>query len=322
MTIQETALSGMKGHSITWKDLTWVDVPQPSRAEMEYLGNLYHLHHLELEDCLSKRQLSKIDEHEDYLFILLHFPWFLKTRQVIRPSQVSIFLGKNYLVTVHNGDLKPLEQIFASCEVGEQQRQEILGMGPGYLLYRIVDSLVDDLFPILDKILEQLDEIEDKVFDEKVEAPREIMALRRDIADQRRIVFPLRRIMKNLEIKAQLFSQRDVTIFFSDISDHVDKAWETLEECKEIIDIYNDTDFVLSAEKTNKILAVLTVIFTLSIPATVVGTLYGMNVNLPGGIETGPWNFLGAYTTLFIVLFVTLLPAALMFWLFRRARWI
>jgi len=322
MTIQETAPSGMKAHSIIWKDLTWVNIHQPNRAEMEYLGNLYHLHQLELEDCLSKRQLSKIDEHEDYLFILLHFPWFLETRQVTRPSQVSIFLGKNYLVTVHNGDLLPLEKLFASCEASEQQRQEVLGMGPGYLLYRIVDSLVDYLFPILDKILEQLDEIEDKVFDEKIEAVREITTLRRDIADQRRIVFPLRRIMKNLEIKARPFSQRDLSIFFSDISDHVDKAWETLEECKEIIDIYNDTDFVLSAERTNKILAVLTVIFTLSIPATVVGTFYGMNLNLPGGIETGPWNFLGAYTTFFIVLFITLLPAALMFWLFRRARWI
>jgi magnesium transporter len=321
MTIQETAPSGMKGHSITWKDFTWVDVPQPSRAEMEYLGNLYHLHPLELEDCVSKRQLSKIDEHEDYLFILLHFPWFLETRQV-RRSQISIFLGKNYLVTVHNGDLIPLEKLFASCEAGEQQRQEVLDMGPGYLLYRIVDSLVDYLFPVLDKILEQLDEIEDKVFDEKIEAAREITTLRRDIADQRRIVFPLRRIMKNLEMKVQPFSQKDLTIFFSDISDHVDKAWETLEECREIIDIYNDTDFVLSAEKTNHILAVLTVIFTLSIPATVVGTFYGMNLNLPGGIETGPWNFLGAYTTFFIVLFVTLLPATLMFWLFRRARWI
>ena len=143
MTIQETAPNGMKGRSITWKDLTWVDVPEPSRAEMEYLGNLYHLHPLELEDCLSKRQLSKIDAHEDYLFILLHFPWFLTTRQVTQRSQVSIFLGKNYLVTVHNWDLKPIDQLFASCEAGEQRRQEVLGMGPGYLLYRIVDVLVD-----------------------------------------------------------------------------------------------------------------------------------------------------------------------------------
>jgi magnesium transporter len=101
----------------------------------------------------------------------------------------------------------------------------------------------------------------------------------------------------------------------------VTKVWDTLESAQERVEIFKDADFVLSTEKTNKILAVLTVIFTLTIPATMIGTLMGMNVNLPGGVETGPWLFFGTYTTLIIVLIASLAPVVFMMWLFRRWRW-
>jgi magnesium transporter len=100
----------------------------------------------------------------------------------------------------------------------------------------------------------------------------------------------------------------------------VTKAWDTLESAQERVEIFKDTDFVLSTEKTNKILAVLTVIFTLTIPATMIGTLMGMNINLPGGVES-PWLFFGPYTTLIVIVVASLVPAAFMMWFFRRWRW-
>jgi magnesium transporter len=119
----------------------------------------------------------------------------------------------------------------------------------------------------------------------------------------------------------QKFSEEDLTLYFDDVKDHIDKVLEALEESKETIEIYKDTDYMLSTEKTNKILAVLTILFTLSIPATVIGSFYGMNVNLPGD-ETEPWNFFGPYTTLIVVLIMSTLSALLMIWYFRRLGWI
>jgi magnesium transporter len=87
-------------------------------------------------------------------------------------------------------------------------------------------------------------------------------------------------------------------LHYEDLHDRVSKVWDTLGSAQERVDIFNDTDFVLSTERTNKILAMLTIMFTLAIPATLIGTFMGMNVNLPGGVETGPWLFLGKYTTL------------------------
>ena len=87
-------------------------------------------------------------------------------------------------------------------------------------------------------------------------------------------------------------------------------------------EIFKDTDFMLSTEKSNKILAILTILFTLSIPVTVVAAIYGMNVNLPGGIVTGPPTFLGEYTSLILLVVVAIVPAIIMMWYFKRQGWI
>jgi len=100
------------------------------------------------------------------------------------------------------------------------------------------------------------------------------------------------------------------------------RLWSNLDECQESIEIYKDTDFLLSQERTNRILSLLTIVFTISIPATVIGAFYGMNIHLPGGIEAGAWTTWGTYTTFIIIVLVSLIPGIVMFWLFRRWRWI
>ena len=97
---------------------------------------------------------------------------------------------------------------------------------------------------------------------------------------------------------------------------------EVLDDAKETIEIFKDTDFMLSTEKSNKILAVLTIIFTFSIPASVIAAYYGMNVNLPGGIETGAATFLGQYTSFIILILAAVIPAGVMIYWFKREGWL
>jgi magnesium transporter len=226
------------------------------------------------------------------------------------------------LVTIHHGDLKPLEELFAMCKIDQRQRQVIMGKSAGYLLHKIIDTLVDDLLHILMKVVGNIDDIEDSVFDERVSVPRQISLLRREITTLRRIVIPLRRTVVDLSKDVQRFSREDLAVYFKDVQDHIEKVYEALEEAKETVEIYKDTDFMLSNEKTNKILAVLTIVFTLSIPVTVIGTFYGMNINLPGGTETGPWDQLGIYTTLIFVLATSSVSALFMVLYFRRLGWL
>lgn len=306
--------------SISNNGVVWINIQRPSRSDMDGLGQKYPFHRLNLEDCLSKIQIPKVDRHEDHLFIILHFPTTDKEKGFVF-SQLAVFLGTDYVITVHQGDLKPLLELFQLCKADEKMRQNTMGKSAGYLLHKIIDNLVDDLLHILMKVVGNIDDIEDSVFDEKISIPRQISLLRREITTLRRIVIPLRRTVVDLTKEIQRFSKEDVTPYFGDIKDHIEKVLETLEEAKETVEIYKDTDFMLSQEKTNKILAVLTIVFTLSIPATVVGTFYGMNVNLPGSIAD-PWEWLGPYTTLIFVLAVSVGSAALMILYFRRLGWL
>ena len=197
-----------------------------------------------------------------------------------------------------------------------------MGGSSGYLLHSVIDTLVDDLLHLLMKVAGNLEDIEDAVFDDKITVVKEISVLRRDITTLRRVVIPLKRTVLEMTKDIQKFSDEDLTQYFDDVKDHIDKVVEALDEFKETIEIYKDTDFMLSTEKTNKILAILTILFTLSIPITVIGTFYGMNVNLPGGIQTGSWNFFGTYTTLIVVLMTSIVSVLLMLWYFRRLGWV
>ena len=309
-------------NKITWKNLTWINIERPTKREMDYLAQNYPFHPLDLDDCLSRVQLPKIDEYESYLFIILHFPVFEHRTRITSPSQVAIFLGKDFVVTVHNGDLKPMLSLPTNCQQDTKTCETYMGKDSGYLMYRIVDALVDYCLPMVNKTLSNLDEIEDKVFDDKVSASHDVAILRRDIAAQRRIIGPIKGVVGDLERKAQRFTQEDLKVYFGDIGDHLARLWSNLDECQESIEIYKDTDFIMSQERTNRILALLTIVFTITIPATILGTFYGMNINLPGGLAPGVWTAWGPYTTFIVILLISLLPGVFMFWLFRRWHWI
>ena len=333
--------------TIANKGLTWLNIERPNReALMEILGRNYHFHELNLDDCLSKIQIPKIDRYSDHIFVILQFPTTTSSSTTtlstttkrakegsstttLHVSQLSMFMGRNFLVTVHQGDLQPLNQLFQLCKKesdsnsSNSQREELMGKSSGYLFHTIMDTLVDDLLHRLMKIVGNFQDIEDTVFDDKGGIVKEISLLRREITTLRRIVFPLKRTVSEITNRdIQKFSEEDLTKYFNDVEDHINKVLEVLESSKETIEIYKDTDFMLSTEKTNQILAILTIIFTLSIPATVIGTFYGMNVNIPGGIATGQGTFFGTYTTLIIVLIISGAFALLMFWYFRKVGWI
>jgi magnesium transporter len=300
----------------------WIDLPRPTRHEMDELGRLYSFHDLNLEDSLSKTQLPKVERHSNYIFVIIHFPSRGKEKHVPKVSQLSMFLGANFLVTVHQGELEPLVDLFKMCQENSSQRENLMGKEPGYLLHTIIDTLVDDLFHILMKIVGNIDDIEEGVFNEKMSEAREISILRREITILRRLIIPMRRIIMELARDVQRFSKEDLTPYFYDVKDHIEKVLETLDESKETIEIYKDTDFMLSSEKSNRILSILTILFTLSIPVTLISTFYGMNLPLPGDNNNPGFAIFGSYTTLIILLIGAVTSTTLLLWYFRREGWI
>jgi len=302
--------------SVAWGELTWVNIEAPTEQETEYLAQNYPFHPLDLDDCLSRIQRSKIDEYKDYLFLVFHFPVFSKEARVTTSSQVSVFIGQNYLITLHKGDLKPLVKLFRECqnEENEEIRQEHFSQGSGYLLYRIVDRLIDYCLPILNKIGGNIEDVEDDIFSERVRGTvREISALRRDVISFRRIIWPMRAVIGSLEPKIRRFTKMDMTVYFGDMIDHVDKIWDALDECKEIIEGLNDTHDSLATNRTSEVMRMLTIIATILLPLTVIASIYGMNIPLP--FQESPYS-------LILVFFIWAVIVGGMLYFFRRHRWI
>ena len=300
--------------SLTWGNLTWVNIEGPTEQETEYLAQNYHFHPLDLDDCLSRIQRPKIDEYKDYLFLVFHFPVFNIEARVTTPSQLSVFIGQNYLITLHKGELKPLVKLFRECQIDEESQQEYFSQGSGYLLYRLIDRLVDYCLPILSKVGDNIEDAEDSVFSDRMRGTiKEISLLRRDIISFRRIIWPMRAVIGSLEPKIRRFSTMDMAVYFGDMVDHVDKIWDALDEYKEVIEGLKDTHDSLATNRTNEVVRILTVIATILLPITVVSSVWGMNIRLP---------FERSGLALLYVALIMLAIIGGMLYFFRRQHWI
>jgi magnesium transporter len=290
--------------SITEGKLTWVYIEKPSAAEVEFLKQHFKFHPLNLDDIVSRIQRPKIDEYDDHLFIVLHFPVFDKENRITRSSEVDVFIGENYIVTVHcSADLKPLAKFFTECQLSEEKRRTYLGRSSGFLLYHILDRLVNYCFPILGKITESIDAIEDVIFTKAVpETVREISLIRQDLISFRRVIHPQIAVIEMLEREEYPFFKEDQEAYFGDIADHTRKIWDELEDSKEVVEGFADTSNWLTSHRIQETMRILTIVMGIMTPATLVASIYGMNVALPGGVSGG--SFLPFGVLLLVMAFI------------------
>jgi magnesium transporter len=267
-------------HSITERKLTWFYIEKPTSNEVEFLAQRFHFHPLDLDDVLSRIQRPKIDVYEDYLFMVLHFPVFDKENHITKPSEVDIFVGENYVVTVHcSGDLKPLARFFQECETDKESRERYLGRSSGLLLYYILDRLVNSCFPILNKVTQNIDDIEDIILTKPVpETVRQISLIRRDLISFRRVIHPQIAVIETLEKGEYPFLKEEEEIYFGDIADHIRKIWGGLEDCKEVIDGLADTSNWLTSHRIQEVMRILTIFMAIIMPVEVVASVEGSNL--------------------------------------------
>jgi magnesium transporter len=270
---------------IEYNGLKWIDIVKPTKKEIEQLEKEYDFHELLLEDCLTEHQRSKVDDYDDYCFIVLHFPRYRKELVRLDSEEVDIFVGPNYLITLHEGELKPLVSLSRMCQTREETRKDYLGEGSALLLYEIVRRLFDYCFPMLDKIGLMLDEINTEVFsNRKREMVEKVSRAKMQIINYRRIIKPLRPVILTLERVITRFLPEDMEMYFDDITDRAEKISDLLENYKEVIESLGTTYEVLTSHRINNLMRVFTVIQAVSLPMLLTSGLFGMNVL---GIPTG-----------------------------------
>jgi magnesium transporter len=270
----------MSSRILTYNGVTWTNITRPTGDDIEQLRLRFPFFHpLDLEDCLSAIERPKIDEYENYLFIVMHFPVFNKATRRLTRAEVDIFVGRGYLVTISDGTLKSLVEDFDNCEKDEGILRQFMGRGSYYLLYLLIDDLVDYCFPIVDKETHNVEEIEQRIFDtDAKQMVRDISIVRRNLINFRRIIKPQMRIIASLERKDYEFLRGDLEVYWGDVSDHIVQIWERLEDLWEVVEGLSTTLESLTSHRINEVMKILTIFSVIMLPLSVISGIYGMNL--------------------------------------------
>src|SRR3954464_15568223 len=266
--------------------LRWVNIEWPGSLERTWLEEHFEFHPLDLEDVLSRNQRPKIDVYDDYLFIVLHLPVFDPKAGRLGAGELALSVGPDYVVRIPNLPLQPVEYLFERCRAKEELREQLFSRGSGYLLYRLVDDSFDYCFPMLRKIGNKLDALEDDIFEGRSEeVVRDISNVKQEIINFRKVIRPQRTVLRDLESVKQryLAPDLDLEIYFDDIVDAPERIWDMLENYKEVVEALEETNESVIAHRFNDILRILTVFSIVFLPATLIASIWGMNVGLPGG---------------------------------------
>ncbi len=270
--------------------LRWINIERPRAVDRAWMEERYEFHALDYEDVFSRNQRPKVDEYVDYLFVVLHFPRFDKQVGRLNAAELDVFVGADFVITLPNEPIQPLEYLFDRCRRDDELREQLFAKGAGYLLYKIVDDCVDASFPMLRKIGNKLERLEEDIFEGRSEEiVRDISNAKQEIINFRKIVRPQRAALRDLD-RTRRYVPEDLEVYFDDIVDASERIWDMLENFKEVAEALEDSNESVLSHRTNDVLRVLTAISVVVLPLTLVASIWGMNVGVPGeGNMTAFW---------------------------------
>ena len=291
---------------LTHGRVTWTNLVNPTQADVDELAARNpQFHPLNLNDCLTDLEHPKIDHHDDYLFLVVQMPMWDPQERISRPAEVDIFISRGNLVTSHHNDLKPLIKLFESAQNDEATRERLMGRGASPLLYELLDTLVDYCYPIMHKVNQNLRHIEDHLFSENTHHMlRDVAFVRRDVISLRHIIRPQMEIVRELERGNYAFIHDDLNLYWSDIGDHLAQLRAMLDEYYEVICGLSETIDTMASHRIDEVVRLLTLITILTVPLTLLATIFGMNTWLPGRENPIPFfviNGLGAVLTYLLI---------------------
>lgn len=259
-------------------ELLWVDVVDPTSDDLRLIGEEFNFHPLAMEDVRKHRQRPKVDFYEGYLFVVF-YATSLKDRRVTI-NEVHLFIGRNYLVTVHDGSCS------AITDTAARWRENVAQLGNrsiSLLVYSLLDSIVDDYFPMIDDLSERIDELEERIFasfDQR--ALQEIFQLKKELLVVRRVLGPQRDVMNTLLRRDNPLIDTDTVAYFQDIYDHILRVTDAVDTYRDLLSSALDAYLSVTSNRLNRIMKTLTSSSIILMSMTLVAGIYGMNfVHIP-----------------------------------------
>ncbi|BDI28131.1 magnesium transport protein CorA [Capsulimonas corticalis] len=298
----------------------WLDLQSPSPEEFDLLKEVFHFHPLAIEDAMNPRQRPKLDEYNGYFFLTadeIKVDLDLESASLtskdakdrVQMRQMSVFLGPNYLVTIH---LEPIAVILSMRERCDRNHR-LLEHGADYLLYTLLDSLADNYFPILDELADTLDDLEDRIIAKSSEDILEtIFVIKRVLNLLRKHVGPFREVMQTLTARDLCGIQEAALPYFRDVADHLFRVYESLDNYRDIMSGMLDAHLTQVSNNMNRVMQKLSAVATVFLPITFVTGVFGMNFSKQPWVNTNFWFWA----------FFMLAVATFTYWWFHRRQWV
>jgi magnesium transporter len=300
----------LKGPSVTW-----IDIQNPQKEDIEYLQKEFNFHHLVLDQLIPPSWSTKVEAFPDHLLLILFFPSYNREKRESRPRELDIIVTKNILVTSHYNSIVPLKEILNKCNLYKEEQEKWMARGTGYLLHHILHALWEDCSSKVNKIDQKLTRIEESMFQGKErEMLKEISLVKADIINFWKIVRPQKGIFTSLRDLSGEFFGSEFTPYFSHLRNHWARVASSLLSHKDTVEAFEDTNNALLSHKTNEIVKVLTVFSVIVLPLVILSQIFGMNTSsLP--FQDDPRGF-------WIITTVMILGVLAFFLYFKQKRWL
>ena len=293
--------------------VSWIQINGLHEVSMiEKIGGHFGLHGLVLEDILHTRQRPKLEDHDQHLFVVLKMLDFNDQNQAIEAEQFSVILGDRYIITFQEGD----RDIFAPLrERIKKSHSRFRQMDSDYLLYAIIDFIVDHYFIVLEKLDERIEELQAQVADDPTEQTlHEIYGIKKEMVILRKAFWPVRDLIAELLRSESELIRPAMEIYWKDVYDHILRVIETTDAFRDAIGGMLDVHLTIASNRMNAVMKVLTIIATIFIPLTFIVGVYGMNFRYMPELNY-PW----AYPVVWAVMAALVL---VMLVYFKRKKWL
>jgi magnesium transporter len=293
-------------------EFIWIGIVEPDPELFRKVQDRFRLHDLAVEDALAAHQRPKLEEYGESLFVVVRTASWDAEEHHIDYGETEIFLGAHYVVTVRHGASLPYSEVRARCEASPQ----LLRKGPGYVLYALLDFIVDNYFPVMDALESAVEDLEDKLFSDEPDTglTREIYHLRRELGQFKRILLPLLDLFHRLMRVDLKLVPDEIRIYFRDVYDHVVRINESLDQLRETVHSALEANLALISVRQNETMQMLAAWAAILAIPTLVAGLYGMNTDmLPGA------HLLGGFVP---IVGGMLIACVTLYWRFKRIGWL
>jgi len=297
--------------------MLWVDFEATlPETDEPLLREVFGFHPLAVDDALQESHVPKVDDWDEYLYVVLHAVVFDRTDGGhVDTLELDVFLGRNYMVTHHDQTIAAIEKVWTACQRDDRLRKN----GVDHIMYRLADEVVASYMPVVEEIDEAVDRCEDEVFGKATpEILAQIFTLKRAVLHLRRVIGPQREVLNRLARDDYAVIDARARVYFRDVYDHLVRLHDITESIRDLVSGTLDTYLSVINNRMNDIMKTLTIITTMFMPISFVVGFFGMNFFQPVAKSLLPWADVPMFA---ITLAITLLTPIGMLWWVRSRGW-